>query len=125
MCPLTQEEIENRSDPQNLRDIWVEAVKADSTDESLEDFVDELTLNMDSDQYYPFDDTSYRKEFNQLWEEEDEETQTKIEEYFGVEGEDYVDWSIYSGGRCFSADDEWDEVLNRGALKIIKEFEGE
>lgn len=123
MRPLTREEIDSASDPQNLRDLWVEAVKEDATDLGLNEWVEDLEYNMDSDQHYPFDDTSYRTEFNQLLEEEDEETQTKIEEYFGVRGEDYVDWSVVSCGRCFSADDEWDEILNPYALELIKEFE--
>lgn len=125
MCPLTQKEIENRSDPQNLRDLWVEAVRADATDLGLDDWVEDLEYNMDSDQYYPFEDTSFRAEFKELLENSPARIKKKIQEFFGVEGVDYVDWSSCSCGRCFSADDEWDEVLNKGVLETIKQFEGE
>lgn len=125
MRPLTQEEIDNASDPQNLRDLWVEAVKADETDLGLDEWVENLEYDMDSDQHYPFEDTSFRTNFKYLLENSSARIKKKIQEVFGVEGEDYVDWSSYSCGRCFSADDEWDEVLNKGALESIKQFEGE
>ena len=125
MRPLTQEEIDSASDPQNLRDLWVEDVKADATDLGLNEWVEDLEYNMDSNQHYPLEDTSFRTEFKELLENSSARIKRKIQEAFGVEGEDYVDWSVCSGGRCFSADDKWDEVLNRGALEIIKEFEGE
>lgn len=125
MRPLTQEEIDSASDSQNLRDLWVEAVKADVTDLGLDEWVEDLEYGMDSNQHYPFEDTSFRTEFKKLLENSSARIQRKIQDVFGVEGEDYVDWSACSCGRCFSADDEWDEVLNKGALEIIKEFEGE
>lgn len=125
MRPLTQEEIDNASDPQNLRDLWVEAVKEDATDSGLDDWVENLEYNMDSDQYYPFEDTSFREEFKELLENSSARIKNIIQGFFGVEGEDYVDWSVNSCGRTFSADDEWDEVLNKKALEIIKQFEGE
>lgn len=125
MVPLTQEEINGRSDPQNLRDLWVEAVRADATDLGLDDWVEDLEYSMDSDQYYPFEDTSFRAEFKELLENSSTRVKRKIQEAFGVEGEDYVDWSSCSCGRIFSADDEWDEVLNKKVLEIIKQFEGE
>lgn len=124
MRPLTQEEIDSASDPQNLRDLWVEAVRADATDLGLNEWVEDLEYNMESDQHYPFEDTSFRAEFKELLENSSARIQRKIQEVFGVEGEDYVDWSVYTCGRSFSADNEWDEVLNRGALEIIKHFEG-
>lgn len=124
MRPLTQEEIDSASDPQNLRDLWVEDVKSDYTDLGLDDWIEDLENNMDSDQCYPFEDTSFRAEFKDLLENSSARIKRKIQETFGVEGEDYVDWSSSSCGRCFSVDDKWDEVLNRGALEIIKQFEG-
>lgn len=125
MQPLTQEEIDNASDPQNLRDLWVEAVKEDATDLGLYEWVEDLMCNTDSDQYYPFEDTSFRAEFKELLENSSVRIKRKIQEVFGVEGEDYVDWSVNSCGRSFSVDDEWDEVLSKDALEIIKQFEGE
>ncbi len=125
MRPLTQEEIDSASDPQNLRDFWVEAVKADDTDLGLDEWVEDLECNMNSDQYYPFEDTSNRTEFKELLENSSARIKKKIQEVFGVEGKDYVDWSVCSCGRCFSADDEWYEVLNKEALKIIRQFERE
>lgn len=125
MVPLTQKEIDIASDPQNLRDLWVEAVKEDGTDLGLNEWVESLEYGMNSDQYYPFEDTSFRTEFKDLLENSSTKIKKKIQEFFGVEDEDYVDWSVCSCGRCFSADDEWDEVLDKGALKIIRQFEGE
>lgn len=125
MRPLTQEEIDSASDSQNLRDLWVEAVEADHTDLGLDEWVEDLECNMDSDQYYPFEDNSFRAEFKDLLENSSARIKKKIQEVFGIEGEDYVDWSVCSCGRCFSADDEWDEILNKNALKTIKQSEGE
>ena len=124
MRPLTQYEIDSGNDPYNCEDLWIEAVRNGDTYLGLEDWVEQVLMeNMTSDQLFPYDDTSYRQEFNELIDELPEEQKKIIEDVFGEKGVDFVEWTSSSGGRCFDKDDKWDYVFNQKLLDEIMRFE--
>lgn len=126
MRPLKQDEIDCGNDPYTNEDLWIEAVRNGDTYLGLEDWVEGVLMeNMTSDQLFPFDDTSYRDEFNELIDELPEEQKKIIEDVFGEKGVNFVEWTSSSGGRCFSKDDEWDYVFNQKLLNEIMRFEND
>lgn len=83
MRPLSEETIENQKSEENLKEFWVEAVQADQTERSLSDWVEEVCYDAEcSDQYFPFDDTSYRSETNYALEQLSNPERKKIMDYF-------------------------------------------
>ena len=126
MRPLKQYEIDDGNDPYNNEDLWIEAVRTGETYLGLEDWVEQVLMeNMTSDQLFPYDDTSYRWEFNELIDELPEEQKKIIEDVFGEKGVNFVEWTSSTGGRCFDKDDKWDYVFNQKLLDEIMRFENE
>ena len=124
MRPLKQYEIDDGNDPYNNEDLWMEAVRNGDTYLGLEDWVEQVLVeNMSPDQLFPYDDTSYREEFNDLLDELPEEQKKIVEDVFGKKGVNFVEWTSSRGGRCFSKDDEWDYVFNQELLDEIMRFE--
>ena len=121
MRPLTQAEIDNGNDTENLRDLWKEAVRYDQTELGLEDYADDLRYNCEG--YYPYDDDSFRYDFNNLLEKLPEKFRIKIENIFGIRDEDYIDWTYENAGCCFNAEDKWDVVIDKDLIEKIKEVE--
>lgn len=123
---LKQYEIDEGNDPYNHEDLWVRAVSERETYLGLEDWVEQvLVANMYSDELFPYDNTSYREEFNELIDELPQEQKQIIEDVFGKKGIDFVEWTSSRGGRCFSKDDKWDYVFNQEVLDEIMRFENE
>lgn len=99
------------------RDLWEDAVCADRTDDSYEDFADQAIKGQE-DEYlsWPNADGSYTgfvSENEEKW----------IRDYLG-ETEPLV-YSWTGSGRMFNKDYELDVVANPEVLEIIKEFESE
>lgn len=99
MRALTEETIENQKDPENLRDLWIEAVKGGYTDDGLEDWVEDACAEAEgNDQYFPFDDDSYRSDTNYALENLPEKEREKITEYFEKLCED--DYTTFKDFEC-------------------------
>lgn len=61
MRPLTQNQIDNAKDEDNLKDFWIEAVKGGYTEDSLSDWVEQAIDEAEgAGLYFPFDDDSGR-----------------------------------------------------------------
>ena len=123
MRPLTQDDIDSGNDPEAVRDLWVDAVIGGHTDLGLEDYAEDMQRWCDG--YYPCDDGSHRYQFNNLIDELPKKIQNKLKKIFGVRGEDYIDWQVSSGGRCFNSNDKWELVIDEYALELIKQFEND
>ena len=99
------------------RDLWEGAVRADRTDDSYEDFAEQVIREQEDENLsWPNADGSYTgfvSESEEKW----------IRDYFG-ETEPLV-YSWTGGGRMFDEDYELDAVVNPEVLEIIKEFESE
>jgi hypothetical protein len=128
MGTISQSYIDEMNDPQYLEEefdyIWREAVQAERTTDSLQDFmqnwIDECSYY---GQLYPSDDNSYRYETEKLIEELPADQKEKLEKVFGVMGEDFATWSCSGGGRCFNANDEWDIIFRPDLIELIIEYE--
>lgn len=106
------------------KDIWKEMVEDDCTTLGLDDWwknaCDEAEMN---DQYFPFDDTSFRYKTNEIYKALPNNDRKKIEEIMGVKGTDYVDFDCSNCGRCFHANEEWDLILRPDLVALINKFE--
>lgn len=124
MRPLKQREIDLGNDPYNNEDLWIEAVRAGDTYLGLEDWFEQVLVeNMSSEQLFPYDDTSNRWQFNELFDELPEEQKKIIEDVFGEKEIDFVEWTENGCGRVFYANSGWDYVFNQKLLDEIKRFE--
>lgn len=126
MRTMTQEYIDCRKDPDNADDdLWKQAVADGYTTLGLEDWwedaCDEAEMN---DQYFPFDDNSFRYETNELYEALSDDDRKKVEEIMGVKGTDYVDFDCSCCGRCLNANEEWDLILRPDLVELINKVEG-
>ena len=105
--PITQDEVNARWDLENQRELGEEAVKANMTDEGLEDWVnyvksvdgEESVLDSSGSEYYP-----------QLRD-------------LGISEEEYPFFDCTGGGRSFSKDMVWDELYNPEVWELIKQYE--
>lgn len=124
MRTLTQEQIDSRKDEAD-EDLWKQAVAGDYTTLGLDDWWEDACDEAEMEgRYYPFDDDSYRYKTNELYEALSDDDREKVEEILGVKGEDYVDFTCGSGGRCFSADTKWDLILRPDLVELINKLEG-
>ena len=106
-------------------DLWKQAVAGDYTTLGLDDWWEDACDEAEMEgRYYPFDDDSYRYKTNELYEALSDDDREKVEEILGVKGEDYVDFTCGSGGRCFSADTKWDLILRPDLVELINKLEG-
>ena len=110
---VSKEEYGERTDAENIaeeyRDVWVETVKSNRTDDSLIDWVKQC---IEEDENFVFD-MSYA------------EYHDKIREVLGVTEEDYPMIECVGGGRCFSKNMKFDKVFNQKLVDVINEFEEE
>ena len=75
------------------RDLWVESVRADRTDEGLLEWWEDCCNEADNyGQLYPFDDDIYREEFEDSYKELSDEQKKQIEEVLGVKGNYEESW---------------------------------
>ena len=115
MEPISQETIDAQSDPENLRDIWQEAVRAGQTDLGLEDFAEQLKDEMSDDQLWVLDDTSYVQEFNEALAEASPEVLAKIG--------NPIAWRCFGCGRLGDPDEKQMIILDGEVYQIAKEAE--
>lgn len=122
---LTDEQVTEMKDPENLKDLWIEAVKNEETTESLEDWANHLNeLYSDYEQYCFSDDPSFRREMNKAYDKLTDENRAKIDELFGIRGKDFLDWNSRSCGRCIPTKESDYTILFRpDLLKLIQEYE--
>lgn len=129
MGTLDQGTVDYYNDVDNLTNelkyLWKEAVASDDTEDSLVEFLERMKYNyIEIDNlYYVGDDDSYRYQFNNLIDDLPEDQKKIIEQHFGVQGEDFVDWQISGGGRCFDPDMEWDVLFRPDLIEVINDFE--
>lgn len=125
MRTITQKEIEyNREVDEVGEDLWRSIVTSGNTTDSLADWWQEQLDECEyTDDLYPFDDPSGRQETEELYDALSDEDRAKIEEVFGVKGEDYVTFTMQCAGRCFSPDMKWDVLLNPSAWELVKKAE--
>ena len=127
MSPITQSYIDERkSFDYAEKYMWQEAVANDSTELGFEDWWEEQVDECDMyDQLFPYDDNSFRYKTEELWENLSDEDRAKLEEVFGVMGEDFVTFDCSSCGRCVvDKDDDWQIILDKDLLDKCKEIEG-
>lgn len=75
------------------RDLWVECVREDRTNEGLLDWWEDCCDEADSyGQLYPFDDNSYREEFESAYKELSEKQKEQIREVLGTKGDYEEEW---------------------------------
>lgn len=121
MRPLTEGEIDAGNMEENYieyyREIWKEAVRADQTEDGLEDFA-ENAAHWDEG-LYPGDDPSFRDEAEGIIAALPEVDRDEIRNYCG----DYQTWQCSSCGRIFSKDLDFDYVFDVELLDKIREIE--
>ena len=124
MEPLTKTDIEAQNDPGNLKDLWQEAVAGGVTEQSLQEWAEEVRATMDEDLYFPYDDPSFRSQIREAIAKLPPEQAQKIAE---IEGRDeFVDWNVFGCGRLGRVNpDEFETVLNPQLIKDVNEVEGE
>jgi hypothetical protein len=93
------------------REIWVEAVKSGSTEQSLEDYAESIKNESENQgQLYPGHDDSYT------------ELHDEAKKYFDSNVETF---SCCGGGRCFDLKllNSFDTVINQDLIDLIKSYE--
>ena len=118
--PVSEAEKEKRMNPENAREhfrgLWQEAVKAGSTEESLDDYVQNL---IDIDGIDAFFDLSYY------------DAGCKVAEIYNSEHskdarppEDLAEFSeCTGGGRCFDYKIKWEKIYDKDALDLGLSYE--
>lgn len=115
MEPIDQATIDANNDPENVRDIWQEAVRAGQTDLGLEDFAEQIKAEMSDDQLWALDDTSYVQEFNEALAEASPEVLAKIG--------NPIAWRCSSCGRLGDPDEMQMIILDGTVYQVAKEAE--
>lgn len=112
--PITQNDIDEFNDKNFLKDVyhdtWVESVKSGNTEESLEDFINDLYNFCEGE--YPTQDCSY----SHLWKEAHKYYDNTVKTF-----------NCSGGGRCFDEEllNSFDKVIDPELIKIIKQFENQ
>ena len=95
------------------REIWVEAVKSGSTEQSLEDYAESIKNESENQgQLYPGHDDSYT------------ELHDEAKKYFDSNVETF---NCCGGGRCFDLEllNSFDKVIDQSLIDLIKSYETE
>ena len=114
--PITKNYIENITNEDWIeysREIWVEAVKSGSTEQSLEDYAESIKNESENQgQLYPGHDDSYT------------ELHDEAKKYFDNDVETF---NCCGGGRCFDLEllNSFDKVINQDLIDLIKSYETE
>ena len=114
--PITKNYIENITNEDWIeysREIWVEAVKSGSTEQSLEDYAESIKNESENQcQLYPGHDDSYT------------ELHDEAKKYFDNNVETF---NCCGGGRCFDLEllNSFDKVINQDLIDLIKSYETE
>ena len=148
---ITEDYVEEQKDPYNnwdsFKDLWKDAVAADRTEDSLEDYIDMLCEPYNYDGLFPFDDPSFRYEFDNAFKMMEDYQQQEIlkalsfctnEDFVSMENRFYppvpddLDESDYmqiynnciSCGRCVGDHIKLKVVFDDEILKKVAEYEG-
>lgn len=125
MSTISQDYIDEHNDVDYLCDyedyLWREAVKAEQTTLGLRDFVEELVR--DCCDLFPFDDPSFRMDFEQALQDARPEVAKKVIEYFGADSEEFGAWNNECCGRCFDKDMKWEELFEPELWEMIRTYE--
>lgn len=118
MRPLTKDYVEEMKDPEYIRDLWKQAVQADSTDLGLEEWADEANEEAEMEgRLFATDDPSYRDEFEDLVEELPQEQKEQVQKLTDLT------WEASGCGRCFNKDMKFDVVFDKELLDLINKHE--
>ncbi len=113
--PVTQSEIDENNDFDNAveyyREIWKSSVDADSTEQSLKDYVEDCLNYQDGE--YPGHDESYS------------ELHDEAKKHF--DNEDIKTFTCVGGGRCFDEKllSSFDKVIDHSLIDLIRQYEKE
>ena len=111
MYPMTENEyddrVKNYFDPENIKELWEQAVKSGKTTLGLNDWI-ELVKNTDGEENII--DRSYTESYGKI-------LKKKLGEKKAFEVE------CIGGGRCFDENMQWDEMYNEKLWKKIQEYE--
>lgn len=112
--PITKDYINNISNEDWIdysKEIWVEAVKSGSTEDSLEDFAEQIKTSSEIDGLkFPGHDYSYF------------ELHDEASKYFDNDVETF---NCSGGGRCFNLEllNSFDKVIDQNLIDLIKSYE--
>ncbi len=107
LAPVTQAELDERWEAENMREQWQDAVDAGMTNDGLEDWID-YVKRMDGGESIL--DESGANLYDQL-------------RAIGVKEEEYPFFDCTGGGRCFRQYLIWDKLYDPKLWKVIKKFE--
>ena len=114
--PVTKDYIKNITNEDWIeysREIWVDAVRLGSTEQSLEDYAESIKNESENQgQLYPGHDDSYT------------ELHDEAKKYFDNNVETF---NCCGGGRCFDLEllNSFDKVINQKLIDLIKSYETE
>lgn len=94
MSLLTEDTIDEHNSFDYLKREYAYLWRESDKSESLDDFIEGLTVNMDSSYYYLDDTIEYRDEANEILRNLPYEVQDEIEKIIGTKGIDYVDLQL-------------------------------
>ena len=129
MTPVFQSEIDERRECAD-DERWRQAVACGQTDLGLDDWWEECCNEADNEGlFYPYDDDSYRAEFNAILSHASKSDLQAIKENIldpaEEDGEKIVGWTCVSCGRGSQKyDDEVSYWFDTNLLKLVKLYEG-
>lgn len=120
MRPLTNEDVEQYKDPENLRELWKQAVSNDITDLGLEEWTEEVNDEAELEgRLFATDDDSFREEFENLVEQLPKSKKDKVKSMTDLT------WEVSGCGRHFTKNMKFDVVFDKKLVDLINEYEGE
>lgn len=120
MRPLTKEYAEERKEPENLRELWEEAVQAGMTELGLYAWAELVNKEADNEgKLFPTDDDSYRDEFEDLIEELPEDQKKQVKSMTDLT------WEVSGCGRHFEYGMKFDTVFDQKLVDLINKYEQE
>lgn len=118
MRPLTKEYVEQSKDPENLRELWKQAVKYEHTDLGLVEWAEEVNEEAESEgRLFATDDDSFREEFLELV-----ETLPKSKRDI-INAMTDLTWEVSGCGRHFEEDMKFDVVFDKKLISLINKYE--
>lgn len=96
--------------------MWKEAVQADNTEKSYQEWLDDVIDDMKQDCDYPYQDRSGLFMI-------DDETEKKIKEHLRYSEDTQLYYGCNRGGRCFENDTEFDIEFEPALIRMIRIFE--
>lgn len=100
----------------NEKLLWKEAVQADRTEKSYQEWLDEVIDEMKQDCGYPYQDRSGLFMI-------DDEAEKKIKEHLGYSEDTELYYGCNRGGRCFENDTEFDVEFEPVLIRVVRIFE--